>query len=395
MTMTAVYDAGSDFMLVGAVLLWLVILLRAPTALRSTQQRRLLLAAAGIAGSVTVYLDPVTAALNSTFVFANSCGLFMNIWGVASSAFILDFVLAALDRRRPWLVYGWATAVSAALIALNATISPHAGCVSTVQAEWYSPFWWLLSAAHVVAVVPCAVLCARYAYRAKSARTLRTGLALLAAGFTSSGIFWGPVVLGVLLFRPMWLVALFPLNIGLTTWLIAAGIALPLVLELRQLAAKLRSLRGLDPLWRELVAAVPNVRLPESGVRRWSIDLRLYRSVIEIRDAILILRDYVSAEAVAQAREHALAHGVGPDAVEATATACWLTVARAAKARGVAPEPAEPDPEGRRLGFGDDLSGEVTFLRSVAAASASPVVATFSASSTAGDDSRPRKEGHR
>lgn len=395
MTMAAVYSFGSDFMLVGALLLWLVILLRAPVALRSTQQRRLLLAATGIAGSVTVYLDPVTAALNSTFVFANSCGLFMNIWGVASSALILDFVLAALDRRRPWLVYGWAAGVSVTLIALNATISPHAGCVSTVQAEWYSPFWWLLSAAHVVAVVPCAMLCARYAYRAQSAPTLRTGLALLAAGFASSAVFWGPVVLGVLLLRPMWLVALFPLNIGLTTWLIAAGIALPLVLELRQLAAKLRSLHGLDPLWRELVAAAPGVRLPEPGMRRWSTDLRLYRRVIEIRDAILILRDYVSTETVTRAREHALARGVQPDTVEATATACWLTVALAAKACGVTPEPAEPDPEGRRLGPGDDLSGEVDFLRSVSSARTSAVVATFSPARSAEDDSRPRKEGHR
>ncbi|MGH3754586.1 MAG: hypothetical protein ACRDRP_18180 [Pseudonocardiaceae bacterium] len=101
MNIASVYEFGTTLELVGALALWSAVFLRAPAALRSHQQRMLLLAVLGIAGSITVYLDPVTAALEQTFIFAESCGLFMNVWGVLSAAFIVDFVLAATSQRRP------------------------------------------------------------------------------------------------------------------------------------------------------------------------------------------------------------------------------------------------------------------------------------------------------
>lgn len=100
MNIASVYSFGTTVELLGALALWLVVFLRVPTALRSRQQRLLLLAVIGIAGSITFYLDPVTAALKRTFVFAQSCDLFMNVWGVLSAALILDFVLAATSQRK-------------------------------------------------------------------------------------------------------------------------------------------------------------------------------------------------------------------------------------------------------------------------------------------------------
>lgn len=387
MSIASVYQFGTTVELFGVLFLWLAIFLRAPTALRSRQQRMLLLAVIGIAGSVTVYFDPVTAALNRTPLFAQSCGLFVNLWGVLSAAFILDFLLAATSQRRPWLVYGLMTATAITLILLNSTISPHAGCVTAVVVPWYSPFWWILTSAHLVAVVPCAVLCGRYAYRASEDRSFRAGLSLLSLGFTSSSVFWF-IVLVFLLFRPAWLGALFPLNIGITAWLMAAGTAVPLVLEVYRWFRNIVALWRLWPLWRYLVHEVPHVALstPRGRVNDLlggpkSIYLRLYRRVIEIRDALLILRDYVRPEIVEQARQHVTAHcvpgdqGFPEDQIEPAVTACWLEIAIRAKTDGVSPH---PNPLALISDRGADLLGEINFLLAIDRVRKLPLVISFS-----------------
>ncbi|WP_269857199.1 MAB_1171c family putative transporter [Streptomyces sp. RPT161] len=364
----SVYNMGSAVELSGALALWLAVFLRVPTARRSHQQRMLLLAVAGLAGSITVYLDPVTAALNRTFVFAQSCGLFMNVWGVFSSALILDFVLAAMSRRRPWLVYSAMAVTTVALVALNATIAPNSGCVTSEYVPWYSLFWWILVAAHLTGTIPCAVMCVRYSRQAKRDRAFRVGLVLLAGGFISSSVFW-TVVLAFLLARPAWLGALFPLNIGVTAWLMTAGTALPLLLAAHRLGRNALALWRLRPLWRELVGAVPHVALdsPRGRFRETlggprSVYLRLYREVIEIRDAILILRDHVTPQTVERAREYVRTRDLPENRIEPAVVACWLAEARRAKANGSPPLPNPAASAGFR---GHDLRDEIDFLLEV------------------------------
>ncbi|WP_329127252.1 hypothetical protein OG727_07080 [Streptomyces caniferus] len=373
-------ELGTRVELTGALALWLVIALRLPTARRSRQQKMLLLSVIGLAGSITVYLDPVTAALNHTFRFAGSCGLFMNGWGVLSSALILDFVLAAMSRRRPWLVYGPMVLTIAALIALNYTIAPDAGCVTSQAVPWYSPFWWLLIAAHLIGTIPCAVLCVRYGRRAGDDRPVRTGLLLLAAGFTSSATFWC-VVLAFLLARPAWLGALFPLNIGVTAWLMTAGVCLPLVLTVRRAARDMSALWRLRPLWREVTEAVPHVTLdkPVPRVRAVlgrprTIRLRLYRQVIEIRDALLVLQDYVTSEAMEAARHHIGAQHLSGEQIEPAVTACWLCTALDARQAAATPRPNQLAPGGPAH---DGLRSEADFLLAVLRARALPAVRSF------------------
>jgi hypothetical protein len=380
MNIASVYRFGTTVELLGALALWSVVFLRAPTALRSRQQRLLLLAVVGIAGSITVYLDPVTATLKRTFVFAQSCDLFMNAWGVLSAALILDFVLAATSQRRPWLIYGLTTATIVVLIILNSTIAHYAGCVTAIQVPWYSPFWWILISAHLVAVIPCVVLCGRYAYRASGDRSLRVGLLLLASGFASSSVFWC-IVLAFLLFRPAWLGALFPLNIGITAWLMTAGTILPLALESHRLVRNIVALWRLWSLWWYLVEAVPHVVLIKPRMRicdlfggARSIYLRLYRRVIEIRDALLILRDYVRPEILKQARQHVTTHDLPEYQIEPTITACWLEVARQAKEQGVPPRPNSLAFTARH---GEDLSSEIDFMIEIARARKSHLVISF------------------
>ncbi|MFJ6787068.1 MAB_1171c family putative transporter [Streptomyces angustmyceticus] len=376
----SLYELGTRVELTGALALWLVIALRLPTARRSRQQKMLLLSAIGLAGSITVYLDPVTAALTETFRFAESCGLFMNGWGVLSSALILDFVLAAMSRRRPWLVYGPMVLTIAALIALNYTIAPDAGCVTSQAVAWYSPFWWLLIAAHLIGTIPCAVLCVRYGRRAGDDRPVRTGLLLLAAGFTSSATFWC-VVLAFLLARPPWLGALFPLNIGVTAWMMTAGVGLPLVVTVRRAARDMSALWRLHPLWREVTEAVPYVTLdkPLPRVRAVlggprTIRLRLYRQVIEIRDALLVLHDYVSSEAMEAARDHIGTQQLPGEQVEPAVTACWLCTALDARQAEATPRPNQLTPAGPAH---DGLRSEADFLLAVLKARALPAVRSF------------------
>lgn len=377
MTPTALNEFGMDVLAAGAVVLWVVLLLRLPGAIRSVPQRRLLIAAAGLAGSVTVYLDPVTALLART-PLAGDCGIVMNVWGMLSSAFILDLVLAALSKRRPWLVYGSAAAVSAVLVSLNAAEGGQAGCVTSLDVPWYSPFWWLLCIAHIIAVIPSTALCARYARRATT-RSLRIGLGLLAAGFASSTFFWGVVVLGYLLTRSDWVGAFFPLNIGVTAWLIVAGTGLPLLIQARRQWRYLQTLWRLRPLWRQLVDTVPHVRMPEPALRSvpsGSIDLRLYRRVIEIRDALLILRDYVSPHTVDAARAHVKTAAPASEQ-EPLTTACWLAVAQAAKEGGADPRPSALAAPAPRAAGEDAWTSEIKFQEALARVRQAPLVLDF------------------
>ncbi len=111
--------------------------------------------------------------------------------------------------------------------------------------------------------------------------------------------------------------------------------------------------RGLEPLWRLLVDAVPEVHLDvvvpvaDDEVRRY----QLYRRVLEIRDAQLALRAYIPAgareSALATARRRNLPDRAAVVLVEATELALALAYHRrgapvADLASRTAPQPASP-----------------------------------------------------
>ncbi|WP_344253283.1 DUF6545 domain-containing protein, partial [Pseudonocardia hydrocarbonoxydans] len=109
---------------------------------------------------------------------------------------------------------------------------------------------------------------------------------------------------------------------------------------------------------------------------RTSADLRLYRRVIEIRDALLVLQHRVDGPIVEAARSHVRAEG--PEiAIEPAVVACWLAVALEAP-RGqantsgwsVAPEaPAE-----------NAWASEIAFQLQLAWSYRQPFVAAFARS---------------
>lgn len=139
-----------------------------------------------------------------------------------------------------------------------------------------------------------------------------------------------------------------------------------------------RSYRRLEPLWRDLVSALPELELdaslrrPLGAVR--DIDYALTRRVAEIRDGRLALRPYMHVKVTELAEQFAEQAGLTADErrsnVEAAQLACALHRHRAGIVAAV-PQPAD---DLHRPGGG--YAGEIAWLMRVTAAYAqSPVVA--------------------
>jgi hypothetical protein len=128
-----------------------------------------------------------------------------------------------------------------------------------------------------------------------------------------------------------------------------------------------RSLRELEPLWQLLRAAVPYITL-DAEVRVHGNSLRLHRRVIEIRDGIVALRDYVTADVVAAARATADQVPLGERA--ATVEALEIVGAIAARDSGVLPTSTSFESPFDGASF----DSEVSWLRQVSRALRSRVV---------------------
>ncbi|MGW3075664.1 MAB_1171c family putative transporter [Kitasatospora sp. NPDC001132] len=97
-----------------------------------------------------------------------------------------------------------------------------------------------------------------------------------------------------------------------------------------------RSYRSLGPLWRALHAAFPQIALSSGRMPPADAELALYRRVIEIRDGLLILRRYRTAEPPAGA-------GGAPRGTEAAARAEATRIADAlTRARARDPDDSAP-----------------------------------------------------
>ncbi|MFD2123295.1 DUF6545 domain-containing protein [Streptomyces cirratus] len=112
-------------------------------------------------------------------------------------------------------------------------------------------------------------------------------------------------------------------------------------------------------------------------------NLLVYRKVIETRDAILILGEYVAPGLAELARSHVAGSGVPEQRRSAAALACLLKEARRAKLAGL---PGQQSGEASALELpaaiqtsaeGGDLDEEARFLVHVAQAYASPATTSF------------------
>ncbi|MFD9355232.1 MAB_1171c family putative transporter [Streptomyces sp. NPDC060031] len=391
--MAADLTAFGDWLAVPSVVcLWIAVLLRAPGALRSPHQRGLWLAVATAAAAMTLNLPAVvTYAMGRDPGYAHTIGLVRNFIGVLSAGAVLYFVAAATRGRRLQLASGTGTVVwLTALLVLDAaapahgthTIPPVGDPVPSLA------YWLVLISAHLLANTVCVYVCWRYSRRTES-RGLAAGLRLFGLGTALAGLFWFAYLLKAL-FASTWAMPALPLLMNLHGLVRAAAILVPMLFAFRRTSADIATAWRLWPLWRDLVHAVPHVALTKPRAGRvlellWPPvprNLLVYRKVIETRDAILILGEYVAPGAPERARSHVAGHGVPDQRRAAAALACVLKEARGAKLAGAGQQRGEADalelpPAIQTSAEGGDLESEARFLVDVARAYASPAATAF------------------
>ncbi|MBW1603948.1 hypothetical protein JJV70_17935 [Streptomyces sp. JJ66] len=333
------------------ILLWAMVLWRAPAALRARRQRALWVTFAALTLSMTLRLPEIMRAIDGGTGVNNLSTLLKHVFGLTAGAALLEFVFGitrptSRDGRRLRLALAGTTLLAlTVLFALTPREAQaekffefHAGggaAVTTYLLVWY---------AYLGLAMAVAATLFWSAQRHAGAGWLRAGLLLLGAG-TAASVGYALVRAAFLVLR-LTGVAGAGTDTGVTHWtdvakhaaivLILLGSVLPAVGAARAARRYARHLRALAPLWQTLTAAVPEVVLPEE-LRRSELRMRLHRRMVEIRDAILALQPYVTA---AQ-REHAAAvaarSGLTGTARQALADACWLEAARHARLAGRPP----------------------------------------------------------
>ncbi|MFF4409831.1 MAB_1171c family putative transporter [Streptomyces sp. NPDC001404] len=127
--------------------------------------------------------------------------------------------------------------------------------------------------------------------------------------------------------------------------LFAIGVSIPTTQESVRRARSWFAMARLYPMWRQLMAAFPEIPMEKPGTLRHEltrrdldIELHLDRWIHDVSDAIEKLRHYVPDELLPAAKEAAAAQHRRADAGP-LAQAYWITAALAAKANGT---PAGP-----------------------------------------------------
>ncbi|MCX5609326.1 MULTISPECIES: MAB_1171c family putative transporter [unclassified Streptomyces] len=144
--------------------------------------------------------------------------------------------------------------------------------------------------------------------------------------------------------------------------------------------------RALSPLHRSLTEHVPEPVLPFT--RALDLRTRLYRMVIEIRDAQWALRTWMDADVAQLARQDAERAGLRDEELAAVVEAAQLRNAIDAKRRDLPPQRQPQTPMAAAPG---DLAAELAFQRRLARAMSSPIAVRYAGHPKA-PGTTPRKE---
>lgn len=210
------------------------------------------------------------------------------------------------------------------------------------------------------------VLCRRYS-RAVTDRRVRMALNVTALGALTALLYTGVRLLDLAVapfgisLTPLENVAEISTSIGSTLLLI--GLTLP-SWAARFTAARVhlrqrRSYQSMEPLWRALAEASPDIVLEPgprgSWLRHGDFDFHLRRRIIEIHDAQLILRAYRTQQDEQTARLRAIEAGLtGIDAAAYVEAVC-LHAALLAKQHGRKGDGALPDHQHAGSSIDDEL----------------------------------------
>lgn len=360
---------------VGLGSMWVVAALLLPQALHDAKRRMLCAVLLLFAIELTLYRPEVQAPIydvvNGHIVFVA-----VHLVSVGKGIGVLYLLLMLVQRPRyrlPVAVAG--VAVSATMIAIYVSARPGPATVD-IPPEIPLSYWHILSVFHTVAHLLAVGLC-WHAARLVAPRAMRVSLWALTGGLLLACLPWAFNLGWLLTEDTAWLDPIGPID-AVTGLILAFGAASPLVATAHRVVRHYRALRELEALWRELTSVVPDIVFeavrPGLGVRQ--LRLRLHRRVVELRDAMLTLREHVTSAELRAAQEHVAAQVSDEQRREAAATACWLAAAVAARHRGGEPMVRR---EGLTSAPGDDLDEEVRQLLEIAQWYRSPLVDRYRA----------------
>lgn len=128
--------------------------------------------------------------------------------------------------------------------------------------------------------------------------------------------------------------------------LVAIGATMPVwgprCAVLASWARAAHQVRRLHPLWQRLATELPQITLPSEMYAQANARFALYRRVVEIRDAQLVLRSHVHPDAASWAHQAAEQAGLGERRAHQVVEAASLAVALDAHASG-RPHRSQPD----------------------------------------------------
>ncbi|MEV0764799.1 MAB_1171c family putative transporter [Nocardia sp. NPDC050435] len=381
---------------------FLALLLRLPALIRKPEPGLAALCVYFVSLMFTFGLSipPVFVAVSTTLgvpnlagVLTQSCAL---IAGVVQQLVVLawsnPWEEAKRRIRRRLAFSGLVIAAMGILFALSVpqmTTKPHTFAVDSAQIPTYQAYLVLYLSCYALTLIETGRLCWRYSGEVGPG-SLRRGLRVATIGSVFGLVYvaaraadiiaphlggtghpWEPVArIGA-----AGAAILMMLGWSLPTW------APPLSGAWARVG-RYRSYLRLGPLWRAVVEVLPDIALagPDSGgPGRWlprQLDFRLYRRIVEIRDARIQLQRYYSPTVTAVACSRAHREGLSEREVAAVVEAANLAAAIEKKRAEESPPPlpgAEFDPHEQT---GESLHEEQQWLLMVADAFArSPVVA--------------------
>ncbi|MGW1681186.1 MAB_1171c family putative transporter [Saccharopolyspora sp. NPDC002376] len=216
-------------------------------------------------------------------------------------------------------------------------------------------------------------------------RWLRAGLRTIQAGCVASGIWAASKIAAALRalagYQPGILDPIGGSCAAACVALVAIGATMPVWgprvgLPFAWLRAKHQA-QQLRPLWNRLADELPQITLP-AGMVAPNAQFALYRRVVEIRDAQLVLRPYAHPSASSWARSAAEEACLDERTTHQTVEAACLVTALDARAVGHRHQPEPDETSAPYRGVASDTTTEARWLIQVSrAADRSPIVETI------------------
>jgi len=374
-----------------AALLWIVVLLRARLVRQRGVSRQLWMALAALAAGQTLQVRAIYLAVDTAAESPGTAAVIKHLFAVLAAANVRalseDLRVGGARRGRRIAL----TALSVAAMVLPFVLAPPDSIPSALanRAEYYDSTWrsvvhWAGFVGYLAWALHGGTVVSRQFAREAPAGALRTGLLTICWG-TSVGFGY---VASKVVVVVAWVVGFGPATVtadaaaeavvlSASIGLIALGSAVPALADageaLATRARTLRSLRRLEPLWRELYAVAPHIALlPPAGwavrpVAQGDLVILLVRRVVEIRDGLLALSGCVDSGTRRSAHAAVRRSGFRDLDADALTEAVVLALALEAHRRGKwADQPSSPVFGGR------DLAEEVLWLEAVARYRRSP-----------------------